>query len=98
MMLAIYYVRDNMDFSLRERVIAASLRGLVASIKLYEEVSRSYGERMTLEEVFEEFNGEKFGKQIRSMSVGDIVVLNDSAYVCAPTGWVSAEIIPEFVD
>lgn len=41
------------------------------------------------DELFERFNiGDRGGKHVRSMSVGDLVIFEDGrAVVCAPVGW-----------
>jgi len=46
-----------------------------------------------LYEAFEEFNiGNRGGYRVRSMSVGDVVVWNGTAYICAGAGWDKLEL------
>lgn len=41
-----------------------------------------------LEAIFEEFNiGDHRGKECRSLSTGDIVMIGPRAYMCASVGW-----------
>ena len=34
------------------------------------------------------------GNTVRSLSIGDVVVIGDRAYTCAPIGWVPVEFTP----
>lgn len=44
--------------------------------------------REILGRLFEQFNiGDREGLRVRSMSVGDLVEIDDDRYVCAPAGW-----------
>lgn len=46
-----------------------------------------------LGELFEQFNiGDHGGTRCRSMSVGDIVVIDDRRYVCKPIGWERSDV------
>lgn len=52
-----------------------------------------YDDTATCEDVFEEFNTHRAGLRVRSMTTGDIVVVNGNAYRAAPVGWES---VPTF--
>ena len=48
--------------------------------------------RVVCDEMFERFNiGDHGGKNIRSMSVGDIVQVGNKNWMCRPMGWAEVQ-------
>lgn len=52
-----------------------------------------------LDQAFQKFNiGDRDGKRIRSMSVGDVVQVDGTSFLCQMTGWHEVRFNPTFVE
>lgn len=84
--MTIYYV--DPDKANRDDRWDASLGKFIGEDKLTKVATYEATTENPLDEVFQEFNiGCRGGYPVRSMSVGDVVTMNNQAFLCAPAGW-----------
>lgn len=84
----LYWDRSNLS---PDEVIAVMSGNVVPShtyLTVFEGEIGATTPETVCEDLFEKFNiGDFGGKDVRSMSVGDIVQVAGRAFVCSPTGW-----------
>lgn len=87
MELTIRYIRPNLTSNETRAFWNWADKGVLYP-GLHEQISHSFGERMTPGEVFAEFNiGDRFGLSCRSMMMGDVVEIDGHQFICMPAGW-----------
>lgn len=94
----IYYL--DWDKTDRDERWEATMRGAFVGVDKYTRVGTYEAESDTpFIEIFEEFNiGNRGGYPVRSMSVGDILVAEGVAYLCAQAGWETLDLTEQDIE
>lgn len=88
----LYWDRSNLTADEAYSVMRGNVLPLHTYLTVFEGEIDAATPEAACEALFEKFNiGDFGGKQVRSMSVGDIVQVAGKAFVCAPAGW---QVIP----
>jgi hypothetical protein len=91
----IFQVRDtrNVGEDIREMLYSEDTKIIEVNAPDFDRVySMESEDELGLEDVFRIFNIEHpKDYRARSLSVTDVVIINDEAYICAPTGWFRLE-------